>query len=158
MAEQPAIADVLSSITSDIQTIVRGEIELAKAELVPQAKKVGIGAGLLGAAGYVALNGLTLLYVTLCFVASGLYMFALPPVWAYAAGFGTITLLFFVAAAILALIGKGKFEFSGAQRTVAEAELSVDAVKTAVSRGQANVASMTTATARPELAAQDSIR
>ena len=44
MATQPAVSDVLSSITSDVQTIVRGEIELAKAEIVPQVKTTAIDA------------------------------------------------------------------------------------------------------------------
>lgn len=158
MAEQPAISDVLSSITSDIQTIVKGEIELAKAEMVPQVKQAGIGAGLFGAAGYVALSAMTLVYVALGFVAAGLYSFVMAPLWAGAAGFGTIALLFLIVAGVLVLIGKSKFRFTGPDRTSAQAELAVDAVRTAVSRAQANVASMTPANARTTPPAQDSIR
>jgi len=44
MAEQPDIAEVIKNIQADVTTIVKGEIELAKAELMPQAKAAGIGA------------------------------------------------------------------------------------------------------------------
>lgn len=158
MAEQPPVSDVLNSITSDIKTIVRGEIDLAKAEMVPQVKRAGIGVGMFGAAGYLALHGASLLFVALGFVFSGLYMLALPAVWSYALGFFTVALLFFIAAAILALVGKNKVKVTGPNRTIAEGERSIAAVKTAVDRGQANVAAMTPANARPELVGQDPIR
>ena len=45
MANQHDIADTIKAIQADVTTIVRGEVELAKAELVPQAKSVGIGVG-----------------------------------------------------------------------------------------------------------------
>ena len=65
MANQADIADIIKAIQADVTTIVRGEVELAKAELVPQAKSVGIGAGLLGGAGYFAMNGIALLFLGL---------------------------------------------------------------------------------------------
>lgn len=151
MATQPAVSDVLSSITSDVQTIVRGEIELAKAEIVPQVKKVGIGAGLAGAAGYLALSALTLIYVALSFVLAALYAAVMPLLWAGAAGFGTVALIFLIIAGILLLVAKAKFQVKGPDRAIAEAERAVDAVKTAVDRGQANVASMNTSNARAEI-------
>ena len=49
MANQLDIADAIKAIQADVTTIVRGEVELAKAELVPQVKSAGIGAGLFGA-------------------------------------------------------------------------------------------------------------
>lgn len=151
MPEQPAVSEVLHSITSDIQTIVRGEIELAKAEMVPQVKQAGIGAGLFGAAGYLAISALTLIYVALGFVFAALYAAVMPLLWAGAAGFGTIAVLFLVVAAVLALVGKGKFALHGPDRTLAQAEQSVDAVVTAVGRAQDNVAAMTPSNARATL-------
>lgn len=148
MAEQPAVSDVLTSITSDIKTIVQGEIELAKAEMVPQVKKAGIGAGMFGAAGYLAISALTLIYIALGFVFAALFSAVMPLLWAGAAGFGVVALLFLIMAGVLVLIGKGKFDFKGPDRTIAEAELSVAAITTAVNRGQANVASMTPSNAR----------
>ena len=38
---------------ADVSTLIRGEVELAKAEVGKSAKKAGIGAGAFGAAGVV---------------------------------------------------------------------------------------------------------
>ena len=65
MANQLDIADAIKAIQADVTTIVRGEVELAKAELVPQVKSAGIGAGLFGAAGYFGINGLALVFLGL---------------------------------------------------------------------------------------------
>ena len=48
MTDQP-VGDIIKSITDDVKLLVRDEIELAKAELMPAAKNGGIGAGLFGA-------------------------------------------------------------------------------------------------------------
>jgi hypothetical protein len=66
MAE-PAVGDLIKSITEDVKVLVRDEIALAKAELVPAAKSGGIGAGLFGAAGYFAICALSVLYFAAAF-------------------------------------------------------------------------------------------
>ncbi len=142
MAEKPAVSDVIRDIQADITTIVKGEIELAKAELAPQAKKAGIGAGLFGAAGYLAINAATLLFITLAFAVSGLFHLWLAPVWAYTIGFLTTAVVLLVLAGLLALVGKGQLTLKGPEKTVDQAQRSVTAVKTAVARGQANVANL----------------
>lgn len=50
-------ADLIKQLTGQLTTLVREEIELAKAEMKPKAKAAGLGAGLLGGAGVVALLG-----------------------------------------------------------------------------------------------------
>ena len=50
---EPSIGTLVQSATADVSTLVRAEIELAKAELGRSAKKAGIGAGAFGAAGVV---------------------------------------------------------------------------------------------------------
>src|SRR6478672_4624826 len=74
MAE-PAVGDLIKSITEDVKVLVRDEIELAKAELVPAAKSGGTGAGLFGAAGYFAICALSILYFAAAF---GLVALGLP--------------------------------------------------------------------------------
>lgn len=138
MAE-PAIGDVIKDITTDVQTIVRGEIELAKAELVPQAKRVGIGAGLFGAAGYLALQAATLLFICGGLAFTALYDGVVGIVWAFTLGFLTMAVLLLLVAGILALIGKSKMKVTGPDATINEAQRSVDAVTGALNRGQANV-------------------
>ena len=52
-AGEPSVGSLVQSAMADVSTLVRGEIELAKAELGKSAKKAGIGAGAFGAAGVV---------------------------------------------------------------------------------------------------------
>ncbi|GLY18109.1 phage holin family protein [Kineosporia rhizophila] len=51
--ETPSIGELLGDITRDLSTLMRQEVELAKAELRQSAKQSGKGAGMLGAAGVV---------------------------------------------------------------------------------------------------------
>jgi len=155
MADQADIAEVIKNIQADVTTIVKGEIELAKAELMPQAKAAGIGAGLFGGAAVVGLSGLSLLFLGLSFWLS--YGFAvwfhLEQLAALAWGFAVMAVLFFVVAGVLALIGKGQMKFTGAEKTVAEAEETVAAVKNAVEKGQQDVAELSLTGKRPEIEA-----
>jgi hypothetical protein len=52
-ADDPSIGTLVQSATADLSTLVRAEIELAKAELSKSAKKAGVGAGAFGAAAVV---------------------------------------------------------------------------------------------------------
>jgi hypothetical protein len=73
MAE-PAVGEIIKGITDDVKLLVRDQVELAKSELAPTAKKAGTGAGLLGAAGYFAICAAGILYFAAAFglVAAGL--------------------------------------------------------------------------------------
>ncbi|MFZ0530688.1 MAG: phage holin family protein [Propionicimonas sp.] len=143
MADLSGVADVIKNIQDDVRIIVKGELELAKAELLPQAKTAGISAGLFGGAGYFALMGATLLFCGLSFWLSlGFQVwFALDLLAALAWGFGVMAVLLFLVAGVLALIGKQRLVFTGAQDTTASAQASVDAVAGALARGKSRVAS-----------------
>lgn len=136
---QPEIGDVIKDITTDIQTIVKGEIELAKAEMAPQAKRIGLGAGLFGVAGYFAIQALTLLFICGGLALSALYQGVVPIVWAFTLGFLTMAVLLLIIAAVLALIGKGQIKNPGPVETIAEAKLTAQDLTKSVERGQANV-------------------
>ena len=51
--EEPSIGTLVQSAMADVSTLMRAEIELAKAELGKSAKKAGIAGGAFGAAGVV---------------------------------------------------------------------------------------------------------
>jgi hypothetical protein len=57
-----AVADIIKNISDDVKLLVQDQVELAKAELTPAAKKGGTGLGLFGVAGYFALSATILLY------------------------------------------------------------------------------------------------
>ncbi|GAB3625136.1 hypothetical protein GCM10027418_32230 [Mariniluteicoccus endophyticus] len=133
----PAVGDLVKLISDDVKTLVQGEIQLAKSELVPSAKNAGVGAGMFGAAGYLGLNAVSLL-----FIAGALgfaKLFDAPTGW-IALGFVSMAGVLLVLAGILALIGKGRIDkVKGPERTQAHAQATVDQVKAAVTRANAEV-------------------
>jgi membrane protein len=46
---------LIAQATEDISTLIRAEMQLAKDDLAQAGKRVGVGAGLFGAAGVIAL-------------------------------------------------------------------------------------------------------
>nr|WP_251858494.1 phage holin family protein [Herbiconiux sp. L3-i23] len=56
---------MLGDVSKDLSTLVRQEIELAKAETKETAVRAGKGAGLLGGAGYAALMALLFVSIAL---------------------------------------------------------------------------------------------
>ena len=50
---EPSVGTLVQSAMADFSTLMRAEVELAKAEMTKSAKKAGIGAGAFGAAGVV---------------------------------------------------------------------------------------------------------
>jgi len=134
MPEDREAKEILSSITDDMRTIVRGELDMAKAEVLPAVKKGGIGAGLFGGAGYFALNALSLLFIA---GAIGIAML-INDLWAL--GFVIMGVLLLIVAGVLALIGKGQIEKAKAGKpteTIAQANTTVAEVKGAVKRANA---------------------
>jgi hypothetical protein len=55
---QASTGELIAQATADISTLIRDEIELAKKDLATSGKRLGIGAGMFGAAGTLALYGL----------------------------------------------------------------------------------------------------
>src|ERR1700709_2573515 len=49
-----SLGELTGQLSQQISTLVRDELRLAQAELTAKGKKVGIGAGLFGAAGLIA--------------------------------------------------------------------------------------------------------
>ena len=52
-----SVGDLVARLSRDISTLVRDELRLAQAETTAKAKKLGLGIGLFGGAGLVALFG-----------------------------------------------------------------------------------------------------
>jgi hypothetical protein len=62
-AAETSLGDLLSEVTRDVSTLMRQEVELAKAEVKQSATRAGKGAGLLGGAGYA--GHLTVLFLSI---------------------------------------------------------------------------------------------
>ena len=61
-AATQSLGDIVQELTSDLSTLMRQELALAKAEAKREATRAGKGAGMLGGAGYAA--GLVLLFLS----------------------------------------------------------------------------------------------
>lgn len=133
MAE-PAVGDIVKNISEDVKVLIQGEVELAKRELSQSAKRGGIGAGMFGAAGYFAINAVTLLYF-----AAALGLWALTGLH-LALCFLIVAGVLLVIAAVLVLIGYTSIKkIKAPEATIAEANKTIEGVKTATERGLAAV-------------------
>ena len=93
-----SIAELMRQLSEETATLVRQEIDLAKAEVTVKAKRGGLGAGALGAAGLIGLYSLAAL--TACLIAA---LAVALPVWAAAL---IVTGVFAPIAGGLALVGR----------------------------------------------------
>ncbi len=98
-----SIGTLVAGIQQDITTLVRGEIELAKAELRESAERAGAGAGMLGAAAFLVLLAVVLISIALGY---GLVALGLHPAWAFliVAGF------YLIVAVVLGLLGRNQLQ------------------------------------------------
>jgi uncharacterized membrane protein YqjE len=97
VAEQ-STAELVQRASEQISHLVRDELALAKAELAEKGKHAGVGVGLFGGGGALALYGLGVLIIS--FV---LLLDLVMPNWAAAL---IVAVALFVIAAVLALVGK----------------------------------------------------
>jgi hypothetical protein len=101
LREQP-IGDLLKQLSQETSTLVRQELELAKAEMQVKAKEGGKGAGMLGGAGVaglLTLGALTATVIGLLDTAMKFWLAAL-----------IVTVIWGAIAAVLALQGKNKLQ------------------------------------------------
>lgn len=121
---EQSTGELISRLSTDLTTLVRDELRLASAEMTGKAKQAGVGAGMFGAAGLLALYGVGALLAAII-AALALVM----DVWIAAL---IVAVVLFVAAGIAALLGKNKVNEAGGpvpQRTVDSVKADVDAVK-----------------------------
>lgn len=126
-----AVGDIIKGITDDVKLLVRDEVELAKSELVPAAKKAGTGAGLFGGAAYFGISALSILYFAAAF---GLVALGLDE-WL---AFLIVGVALLLIAAVLGGIGFMLVrKVRGPERTIAQANQTVAEVKGAAQQALA---------------------
>lgn len=116
--------ELISRLSTELKVLVRDEIRLAQAEVSGKAKKAGIGAGIIGAGGLLALYGLGAL-ITAAILALALVVDA----WLAAL---IVAVVILIIAAIAAMMGKNRVQDAGApvpERTVESVKADVDAVR-----------------------------
>jgi uncharacterized membrane protein YqjE len=98
LRERP-LGELVKQLATETSTLVKQEIDLAKAEMTEKGKKAGKGAGMFGAAGIIGFLALSAL--TACLIA--LLATALDHVWLAAL---IVALVYGAIAGVLALTGK----------------------------------------------------
>lgn len=98
-----SIGTIIKDLTADVSMLIRSEIALLKLEIKEAVGKLGTGGALLGAAAFLGLIGIAFLFVT---ITLGLVALGVPA-WASAL---IVTVVLFVAAAVLGMMGKKKLE------------------------------------------------
>jgi hypothetical protein len=117
-----SLGELLSDVTTDLSTLLRQEVDLAKAELTQSAKRAGKGAGMFGGAAFAAYMGILFLSIALW--------------WAIGTGTGLgwsaliVAVIWLAIAAVLALSGKKEFaSIRGMDRTSESLKKIPNAVK-----------------------------
>ncbi|MEU4780511.1 phage holin family protein [Micromonospora sp. NPDC023633] len=95
---EPSTAELVQRATEQVSRLVRDELALARAELTQKGKHAGIGIGLFGGGGALALYGLGALVATAI-----LLLDLVLPAWAAAL---IVAVVLFALAGVLALVGK----------------------------------------------------
>jgi hypothetical protein len=117
--ERPT-AELVKQLSEQISVLVRDELKLAQLEMTRKGKRAGIGIGMLGGGGLVALYGLGCLIACVIIAMSGVVA-----AWLAALIVGAVLL---AVAGVAALIGKGRLQ----QATPPVPEETVSSVKTDV--------------------------
>ncbi len=97
---QESTADLIRRASEQFSSLVRSELDLARAELTTKAKRAGVGAGMFGAAGALAFYGIGAVLVCI-----GLALALVMPGWLAAL---IVAVVLFAAAAVLALLGRSQ--------------------------------------------------
>jgi hypothetical protein len=117
-----SLGELVGEITSDLSTLMRQEVELAKAEVAQSAKRAGKGAGMFGGAGLAG-------HMVVLFLSVALW-------WALGDAIGRgwsaviVAAIWAVAAVVLVVAGRREFaEIRGLDRTVETVKKIPNAVK-----------------------------
>jgi hypothetical protein len=118
-----SVGELISEVTTDLTTLMRQELDLAKAELKQEATSAGKAAGMLGASGFAG-------YMTLLFLSIALW-------WALANGMDEgwaaliVAVIWAIVTAVLAVLGRARMRKINPkpERTVQTLQQVPDALK-----------------------------
>jgi protein-S-isoprenylcysteine O-methyltransferase Ste14 len=121
-----SIAQLLTSATADVKSLVTDQIALTKVELQSSARTAGKSMGLLAAAAFVGVLFTIFLLLTIAFVLD---------IWLpTSAAFGIVALVLLIVTAILGLVGKKRMEaVKGPEQSIAQLEATKKALASASS-------------------------
>jgi len=98
----PTLGAIVNQLTTQVPELIRSEIRLAQAEVAEKGKRVGVGIGMFSGAGLMAFFGFGTLLATIILALS-----LLVDPWIAAL---IVTVVLFVIAGVLALLGKNQVQ------------------------------------------------
>jgi len=116
--ETRSLGQIVGDITSDMSTLVRQEIDLAKSEMKNEVTKLGKGAGMLGAAGLAGYFTLFFLSFALAYLLDNWMPLELAAL--------IVALLWGIAAAVLAQRGRKEIKRANPQLPVTQQTIKED--------------------------------
>ena len=123
-ASDASTSELVTRLTQQSTELIRNELRLAQAEMTEKAKHAGVGAGLFGGAGVVALYGVGALVAAVILVLS---LFLAP--WLAAL---IVAVVLFAIAGVVALVGKKQVSLAtpaAPQHTIDSVKRDVDTIK-----------------------------
>ncbi len=126
---EPSAGELVKQVTEQLSRLVRDELRLARAEVTEKGKQAGLGAGLLGGGGVVALYGVGALLFAI-----GLGLAEVMPGWLAAL---IVAVVLFIVAGVLALLGRSHVSRATPpmpEETVRSVKADVDEIKERVRR------------------------
>jgi hypothetical protein len=121
---EASTSELVTRLTQQSTDLIRNELRLAQAEMTEKAKHAGVGAGLFGGAGIVALYGGGALVATII-----LALDLLMPAWLAAL---IVAVVLFAVAGVVALMGKKQVSQAtpaAPQHTIESVKQDVDTIK-----------------------------
>jgi len=101
-AEERSAGELVKQLSEQVSTLVRDELKLAQLEMTRKGKQAGVGAGLLGGGGLIALYGVGCLIACVIIAISGAVA-----AWLAALIVGVALL---IIAGVAAMMGKGRLK------------------------------------------------
>jgi uncharacterized membrane protein YqjE len=123
-SQERSTGELVKSLSEQVSVLVRGELKLAQLEMTRKGKQAGMGAGMLGGGGLVALYGLGCLIACVIIAISGVLA-----AWLAALIVGAVLL---AVAGAAALIAKGRLQRVAPpvpQETVSSVKADVEEIK-----------------------------
>jgi len=121
-SDERSLGEIVSDVATDLSTLIKQEMDLAKTEMKQEAAKAGKGAGLLGGAGLAGFFTLFFLSMTIMWGIAELFDADHPWIGAI-----IVTVLWGIAAAVLALSGKKELKRANPQLPKTQQTLKEDA-------------------------------
>src|SRR5437899_4683613 len=124
-----SLGTIIKELMENISTLFRSEIALVKLEFKDMVAKLGGGIGLFAGALFLGLVGVAFLFVT---IVLGLVALGVPA-WLSAL---IVTVVLFVTAGVLALLGKRKFAAAQfvPKESIEQVKIDIEAIKADIAR------------------------